>query len=165
MTREWKVGDLAETTHQGRKSVALVVAGASCSNTHPSTPHWHGATGGWNPLSDTNCTYRPLVVIDPERGNLGQAIAEALDFPEGSLLGDAVIAATKDVLDSLVAPPKPDEPQGLGAVVEDEGGRRWVRVEPEGIAVAWTSHVRGEIPKEYSWPNIAAVHVLSEGVA
>lgn len=65
-------------------------------------------------------------------------------------------------------PPKPDEPTGLGAVVEDAMGRRWVRV------LHGPAHP-GLIPSEGPWKierftvrelwdGIDVARVLSEGV-
>ncbi len=62
-------------------------------------------------------------------------------------------------------PPKPDEPQGLGAVVEDAADHRWTRIYPGvGEGEAWyCDDARGRAQWEH-WANIAAVKVLSEGV-
>lgn len=38
---------------------------------------------------------------------IAQRVAESLDFPEGSLLGDAVVAAVLDVLGSMETEPRP----------------------------------------------------------
>jgi hypothetical protein len=59
-------------------------------------------------------------------------------------------------------PPKPDEPMGLGAVVEDAEGVRWVRY----TASASVTHPwRRDDPLTASqpWEFVHAVEVLSEG--
>ena len=105
--------------------------------------------------------YTPVVVIDPEDREqverLDSAYQNALDSAP-QYLGVADVMQT--ALRSLISPPRPVEPTGLGAVVEDitekwvagpgvPGGRRW---EPEC----------GGEPRRYV--DIAAVKVLSEGV-
>ena len=76
---------------------------------------------------------------------------------------DAQINALQAALRSLVTPPKPDEPQGLGAVVEDAEGRRWVRVN-ETLRAVWRPVDASTSNSFRNYPDIAAVKVLSEGV-
>lgn len=60
------------------------------------------------------------------------------------------------------APPKPDEPSGLGAVVEDVEGERWVRVNVATGTQEWRCcDAIGEFRR---WGGVNAVRVLSEGV-
>ena len=56
------------------------------------------------------------------------------------------------------APPKPAEPMGLGAVVEDTDGEPWVRV---GGRLPWFD---GRRIVRAIWGDLDAVRVLSEGV-
>ena len=70
---------------------------------------------------------------------------------------------------ALVRASKPEEPTGLGAVVEDVDGVPWVRTENRAniTGAVWQSafHVTQPdkaIQREYA--DIAAVRVLSEGV-
>ena len=73
-------------------------------------------------------------------------------------------------LRSLLAPPKPDEPQHLGAVVEDTDGTRWVRTEGLPARVdgsVWASAFSQALPersvnREYA--DIDVVRVLAEGI-
>ena len=114
---------------------------------------------------------RPLVVIDPEDDHskaaveITQAIGRALNHQPGSDLSH-IRRAVNGALRSLVAPPKPDEPLGLGAVVEDAGGERWLRTATPcgGDPAHWQGmdHRRGDLRR---WREFAAVRVLSEGVA
>lgn len=112
---------------------------------------------------------RPLVVLDPEDTEQVQRLvrafwdAQRVDDGDGS---DSAYMA--EALRSLNHPPKPAEPKGLGAVVEDAKGARWLRVDwvnPWSLAkpqerrdgrVLHGSHV--------TWDRIDAVKVLSEGV-
>ena len=119
------------------------------------------------------------VFIDPEDtealARLIRALVEASSDPGiRAYLKDMPYHETAAALRSLIAPPKPAEPQGLGAVVEDAEGWRWIRVDwtnPWCIArpnarepyqqsselgsATHDSHVR--------WDKVAAVRVLSEG--
>jgi hypothetical protein len=65
-------------------------------------------------------------------------------------------------------PPKPEEPTGLGAVVEDDRGVRWVRTEPKnGMTNPWQATLHVAEPDEVRslrWAEVVAVKVLSEGV-
>ena len=161
MTREWKPGDVVAVLNGAVEQIALVTASLRVSGLFVET-----SAGDSIPLECIeDGTMRPLVVLDPEDREQVERLCAAMKSNGWTGIDDDAPSDMQTVLRSLVAPPKPDEPRGLGAVVEDQSGRRWVRIEPEGIAVAWTSHVRGEVPKEYSWSNIAAVRVLSEGVA
>jgi len=74
----------------------------------------------------------------------------------------------RKALRTLLAPPRPDEPQGLGAVVEDEQGARWIRVGAQTLDEApraWARH--GNVGALFAWvtyADIAVTKVLSEGV-
>lgn len=85
---------------------------------------------------------RPLVVIDPRDADVFH-------------LSDALATALREFADPH--PPKPEEPQGLGAVVEDSKGDTWVRIHTG--AVPW-AHA-GRFPQR--WADIDVVRVLSEG--
>jgi hypothetical protein len=62
----------------------------------------------------------------------------------------------------LAANPKPAEPTGLGAVVEDAEGLRWVKVNNNGINYR---QANGDRPGRYlPYADLNAVRVLSSGV-
>lgn len=108
-----------------------------------------------------HATCRPVVVIDPDDTEAVERLHRLyLDERNGwqrrthdgsgSALG-FLTAALREF--AAPTPPKPDEPQGLGAVVLDEHGRHWVRTNhgptpwylPNFGAAAWTSvHAVGE---------------------
>lgn len=163
MKQEWKPGDVAMVRRNGKEVVAM---------------RYHtGAEGGWQQAAglafdhfdaDPQTTPRPLVVIDPEDREQVERLIRAW---VGATAGcpDA-LRVTEQQVDRLQAalrefanptPPKPEEPTGLGAVVEDETGYHWVRGKSE-------SHLTWFDPtSEYDnrhWGQIAAVRVLSEGV-
>jgi hypothetical protein len=106
---------------------------------------------------------RPLVVIDPEDREQVDALLQAYytvpdsgPLPASQMTRDQL--QMRAALRSLVTPPKPGEPTGLGAVVEDMKGLTWVRRHPAGEA--WVNGYQRWAAYEY----IDAVKVLSEGV-
>lgn len=175
MSREWKPGDVAVTEYRGVQSRAMVVEGRICPATHPKRPHWHGQSGGWNHLTDALVDFHPLVVIDAEDREqverLGRDFHESDHIaPWHDLHGETrsqICDAMQAALRSLLAPEKPDEPQGLGAVVEDSTGRRWVRVAIGGVGwIECNAMTVLDAGKDIgrSYKRIDAVRVLSEGV-
>src|SRR5690606_604511 len=83
--------------------------------------------------------YRPLVVIDPDDVTQTDAVLRSLKYlamNQGvlhltleQLFGDEQSSLFQAALREFAnpTPPKPDEPTGLGAVVEDANGEKWVR--------------------------------------
>lgn len=109
----------------------------------------------------------PLVVLDPG-GDLDpfcKALVEAMHKA-----GDRASAANgvhpgtvATALRSLLAPPKPDEPQGLGAVIEDDKGKRWVRSHQRGKPW-YRDHPEIHDEDWLNYDQIAVIRVLFEGV-
>ena len=154
MSGEWKPGDVA-ITQFGR---SVVDSGRRCDN-HGSKPHWHHVTnGGWDPL-DAHPGASPLIVIDPEDREQGDELRDLIHKHGGvMLLGSVLQAALREFANPT--PPKPDEPQGLGAVVEDED-KKWVRLDTD--EAGWYPSDRAGSAR--CWAEFsAAVRVLSEGV-
>jgi hypothetical protein len=106
-----------------------------------------------------------LVVIDPEDREQVERLVRAmpaewnLDQPDDPELFEDSTTGVQQALRSLIAPPRPEEPMGLGAVVEDAEGNRFVRSEATG-SYPW-SQVGDD--DWWTYPNIKAVRVLSEG--
>ena len=110
----------------------------------------------------------PLVVIDPDdreqRRRLAECIASAESYrmrdyhePDYEVLADALREFANPT------PPKPDEPTGLGAVVEDPDGKRWVRALETTTVRHWQPTNRKGDAR--TWEDFtSAVRVLSEGV-
>jgi len=68
----------------------------------------------------------------------------------------------RDALRSLVADPKPEEPQGLGAVVRDRAGVKWVTHDSTPIHQRWIN--TDDFSERYrTWANIDVVEILSAG--
>lgn len=143
MSREWKPGDVAMIPFaRGDVRGMYTTDGWVCSDMH------YPAVHGYSDL-------RPLVVIDPEDS---EAVERHWRMAGQSL--PSFRAALREYANPT--PPRPDEPQGLGAVVEDADGVRWVRSERHDCA-PWDRV--GEPVGGFLWPDVAAVRVLSEGVA
>ena len=69
-----------------------------------------------------------------------------------------------DQIEAQLPKPKPEEPKGLGAVVLDRDGNRWVRVDPnpgDNVLGAWESEFS---PTSKTYSAIDVVGILSEGV-
>jgi hypothetical protein len=155
MSRDWKPGDVALVTSE-------------CCGERVSLRR---VTGSWVDVdsvhADDEATARPLLVIDPEDREQVHRLADAFcrarwDHTPGSSECDPLTAASmREALRSLLAPPRPDEPTGLGAVVRDGHGCLWVRAEDSPNP--WCPQNPAESFIE--WENIAApIEVLSEGV-
>lgn len=116
-----------------------------------------GSRHGWHNVR----VVRLLVVIDPEdREQVERLTGILIDamhgWPEPKGLSPSLVA---DALRSLIAPPKPEEPTGLGAVVEDAEGNLWVQVYEKGL---WQRSDDRDVWTV--WEKFSAVRVLSEGV-
>jgi hypothetical protein len=162
--REWKPGDVALIPFaRGHVRGMYTADGWVCSDMH--YPAVHGYTD-----------LRPLVVIDPvsitgpnETGEDGDPLTEIANCLRRLAEGDHPRSYRRRVAERLAevfdpTPPKPDEPQGLGAVVEDEQGLRWTRVESGEAETRnpWYPALASVQPAEYA--DISAVRVLSPGV-
>lgn len=109
---------------------------------------------------------RTVAVIDPKNTQQVEKLAHALTWAEDNTNPELepdqsvkVRYALREYIDPR--PAKPEEPQGLGAVVEDALGLLWVRCHgPRGGQPAtWTSG----IGNYRSYGNVDAVKVVSEG--
>ena len=117
---------------------------------------WRGAKGTFY---DPALSARPLVVIDPEDREQVEQLSDAYWKVrlQDRTRTDALQAALRNL--AKPTPPKPEEPTGLGAVVEDTWGHLYVRT---GSQVAPWCNVREE--QTCTWDHVNAVCVLSEGV-
>lgn len=147
MAREWKPGDVAVNVATGQRMI-LADLGAI---------YVWKSTNGHDVLESRYA--RPLVVIDPEDREQVERLVEAFDWKrDRGFDTDQMQAALR----SLITPPRPPEPMGLGAVVEDEDGRRWVRT---GFTPSpWTTSFDDDSGKNTQYADITVVRVLSEGV-
>ena len=161
MSRDWKPGDVAMVTTRYPKSSPRVMVRRETA--------W--ATEFGQALDADVIEARPLVVIDPDDPDQVARLSQAWDAAEHSgplperrmtLRQLRLRAALRSMIEPP-APPKPDEPTGLGAVVEDSAGNQWIRC-GNGPA-AWM--LAGASPSNRdtcAYDGIGTVRVLSEGV-
>lgn len=154
MTREWKPGDVAMARGFGCEFL-VVRTGVGVNS------HWSAPMDWPNGEREDELEFRPLVVIDPEDREAVERLLGVMKERDWTGIDDEAPADMQAALREYANPnpPKPDEPQGLGAVVEDEDGERWVRSHPE--PTPWT---RPHLSGTYAYANIAAARVLSPGV-
>jgi hypothetical protein len=145
MGREWKPGDVAVLDYS-RGSFVSVFTAADYWRTQEDT----------TAMGDLALAVRPLVVIDPEdREQVERLVSLA---SHNSCIGiESWQAALREYANPT--PPRPEEPAGLGAVVEDEDGENWVRFSSK--TGWWWRRWNGENKR---WADISAVRILSSGV-
>jgi hypothetical protein len=124
----------------------------------------------WRDTCTMKPACRPVVVLDPKSSDDVDALADAM-AAAGDSFGWA--SRSRAALRSLVAPPvppKPAEPTGLGAVVVDAKGSRWIRIDTHQDCNDWTAVGAPKNPDpdasgvRWEYAAIDAVAVLSEGV-
>ena len=170
MSREWTPGDLAlVSSWRGADLPAFRVRRDGYGTV------WcvlqDGDTRG---LSDTEVgdNARPLVVIDPEDREAVERFREiAARWNARVPYADMAEPGDMDETDAMQIalrefanpkPPKPPEPTGLGAVVEDAEGDQWVVASQSGLFRKATGKEGCGAFRRYA--DIDAVRVLSEGV-
>jgi hypothetical protein len=158
MSREWKPGDVAMV--RVSEEYAPEVAVSSDRQWFVAGPRL-GSRHGWYHANVE--VIRPLVVIDPEDAEQVERLAstDALRGLGGSF--DSLAYNLADALREFAnpTPPKPQEPMGLGAVVEDAEGERYVRhADCNHPERPWQA-LNGSI---WNYAALDVVRVLSEGV-
>lgn len=172
MRREWQPGDVAIATVRGTPNVQIVRTASRRAlwfSAESDGPYPDGVNSiRWHAEGDI-VDARPLVVIDPDDHEqvyrLTNALVDAAHkhgntvVSSNGIHGDTTRAALREFANP--PPPKPDEPTGLGAVVEDVDGQLWVRVD-EREAGWCAANVAGPFG---CWNDFSrAVKVLSEGI-
>jgi hypothetical protein len=117
---------------------------------------------------------QPVAVIDPEDYGQAQRLHDLIDAAESATMDDFgmdedgcrlwAVNAVRIALREFANPktPKPEEPTGLGAVVEDTDCRRWVRdFAGSPGTLAWYCRSLGA---RNSWSHLDVDEILSEGV-
>ncbi len=119
---------------------------------------WNNNVGGTDKPTGIDFHGKRLIVLDAEDREQVERLYDLFSDTDHESPVDGMQAALR----SLLTPPKPEEPTGLGAVVVDEGGHVWVRVHETYGDFLW----RMEVPNTCAakWADINAVRVLSEGV-
>ena len=155
MGREWKPGDVVLAADGSDKRPFFVFA-------REGRLHTMSVDGHQFPMLYPDYNTRPLILIDPEdREQVERLVAAVYEQPYATKVAGTVEhwqAALREFANPT--PPKPDEPTGLGAVVEDANGVRWVKVFEGDM---WQDHRDRSIWR--GWNGVNAVRVLSEGVA
>lgn len=153
--REWKPGDVAMVPGVGR--AVATYDGKWATQTLEVAPHV-SLQGGF-------ISARPLVVLDPEDREQVHRLADLLCASTFGLNADDMVMA--EVLREFANPTPltPDEPTGLGAVVENQWGTRYVcdfvgRWYGPSNATGPDSDVYGY----WDYSHTQAIRVLSEGV-
>jgi len=156
MSREWKPGDVGLSVEWGYRGIYV----GSCDiaeHGRGGRACWHNESGFADPATDKR---RTLVVIDPEDVVQVARFIDACAFPPQSWQARDVRAALREFANPT--PPKPEEPTGLGAVVEDTTGGLWVRLNHEAATSdPWKPY--GSRSHRCAWEKVPAVRVLSEG--
>ncbi len=180
MTQDWKPGDLVSAYVPTRnKRHALVYLG-TLGGSHPWRLLDDGLDVGRAGIGATNVrdarpliaalADRALVVIDAEDREQVERLAMLLVREKATLSDRGVwhsglAAALREF--ASPTPPKPDEPLGLGAVVEDTKGEKWIRVNIEAdLPRPWAAqgNVGGNMSGWCAYADIKVVRVLSQGV-
>jgi hypothetical protein len=157
MSREWKPGDVAFFDLNGTPVLMM----------RDNEGRWTGYDGtgryGWASRPyDGRHGQRAAAVIDPEDREQVKEIVRLSALP-------IAWTALRDALREFASPtpPKPDEPQGLGAVVRDDEGDLWQR-DYRGGNYPWNrlTDEAGDSNKSHrdAYKHIPAVAVLFEGV-
>lgn len=179
MSTDWKPGDVAMVTwvddYDGDVQTAvrvMVSNGTTDDAPGQRRPAWWGGDG-YLAAGMKGLSARPLVVIDPEDrkqvDRLADALIEAMCKADTGWDKARAYEVRSHMRTALIefanpTPPKPDEPQGLGAVVEDAAGDRWVLVTGDD-EFPWAKVPAGEWQIEcFAWHEFDAVRVVSEGV-
>lgn len=166
MSREWKPGDVAELSIDGQTGIGVVRK-----HRDDSVPVWViSGHSFFKSIAVGNDVLiqgvRPLVVIDPEDREQVERLWRHYVETAAVNRTDALQAALREFANPT--PPKPEEPTGLGAVVEDERGRRFTRYHATGVTLEpqpWALEADDDcIEIRYGWADISAVRILSEGV-
>lgn len=164
MTHEWKPGDVAMVECSDGNWHRAAFRQATFMG-HPDA--WAFEDGCMRRVTESRT--RPLVVIDPEDRDQAIRLTE-LWYQNDDQAGDPhrygqMQAALREF--AKPTPPKPDEPKGLGAVVECEHRvYDWARAVRIGNGFSpWYYTDSSGNGGNRAWDDIAAVRVLSEGVA
>lgn len=156
MTHDWKPGDVGVTA--GPAAERFLVGRCDEATAFAYTD---GEYTTIPPRDDA----RPLVVIDLPNGCLAgwPVLIDALERARVQTGLNMTFSGLIAQIRSQTEPLKPEEPTGLGAVVEDAGGERYIRHPGDLAPWRWAPGTDGERPWRY-YADIDAVKVLSEGV-
>jgi hypothetical protein len=170
--RGWKSGDVAIVTSMYGNEVVAVRCGTGDNQGWAYADVLEGKpTQHWSSDRDGLHVVRPLVVIDPGPTDTNAAaLSDLLTTAARSCRHRDRLEAMRacqwlaDEIRNQTAPPQPQEPAGLGAVVEDADGDLWVKWSTLHRADRnWKRH-DSHGGNYLAWTDLAVVRVLSEGV-
>lgn len=178
MGRDWKPGDVAMVTGPWVRDEP--------DEARPASRYSDGwqAIDGAAFLFDSNVrSAHPLLIIDPAGTMVGYDPDDAMHylpawFRIAADKSDArdraegrepaghgeILRNLASQIEAQIRPAKPDEPTGLGAVVEDADGNLFVRFRPDGGPAKWALATTQPVEIAHVWSAIDVARVLSEGV-
>jgi len=165
MTENWKPGDIAIAGGPS-EFVVFCYDADSDGRGHLRWMYGDGSNAAVGDRHMRNC--RPLITIDSAKLEGGTLLPQWIRYAALDMERDStgpVIRDLRTIADAIEAtfaeptPPKPEEPNGLGAVVEAINDNHFVRVGSAG----WV-HVDDCAGEPCDWRDIAVIRVLSEGV-
>lgn len=149
---EWRPGDVGLNLRWGYRGIFV----ENCPQ-HEGRNHWHNESGYADHDTDAR---RRLVVIDPDDRDEVERLLLAYGVVNSPGNLSRCIPTMQDALREFSeGKPLIEEPTGLGAVVEDARGGRYVLLHP-GERCPWA--VVG-IGSNQRWQDIDAVRVLAPG--
>ena len=149
MSTQWKPGDVAMVIREdGTESRAIMSRWSS---------HWHAFESGAQ-IVDA----RPLAVIDPEDKEAVERLSSLTEANGGPTFFAGDVGKLQAALREFAnpKPPRPEEPMGLGALVEAIYDNRFVHVGDGGWQRIEKSGRRSAL---CTYQEIDVVRVLSEG--
>lgn len=162
MSREWKPGDVAMLVSHGGTPAVRAPEDCGVGGHGYAKDHWHylanvgGAT--WDSNGDREA--RPLVLLDLN----DKERAALLDYAESTF---HFRSETLSSIRKQCEPPKPVEPLGLGAVVEDGRRMLFVRCADGWLCAGAEGREPGEYRNSLAWDELLCYgvpRVLSEGI-
>jgi hypothetical protein len=160
---DWKPGDVAMVTLSEGHPLGTVTLRGLRADDYDGEPIWRLPRTGYRAGGMGVESARPLVVLDPESDEDVERLADAF-ANHGDVharVRETLLESARDTLRALARPPKPAEPTGLGAVVEQDG-LRWVRADTDDLP--WRVVAGPETSAFRNWDQFRpTVRVLSEG--
>jgi hypothetical protein len=160
---DWKPGDVAMVTLSEDHPLGPVTLRGMRASHFDRELVWRLPDTGFLARDTLVESARPLVVLDPESDEDVERLADAF-ANHGDVharVRETLLESARDTLRALARPPKPAEPTGLGAVVEQDG-LRWVRADTDDLP--WRVVAGPETSAFRNWDQFRpTVRVLSEG--
>lgn len=158
---EWEAGDVARVIYGDVDEVGIVRRREAAMG----SLEFAYLSGGYDMVAAVAQHARRLVVIDPEDAEQVERLRAALEARAFSAWACGAATCLSAALREFAAPPKVEEPTGLGAVVEDAHGVRWVLNYATESFPNWRSDRRRNACVAWrKWDAIQSPRILSPGV-